>query len=123
MDARVQAESDHRKSEPERRIPASAIRLQPDEVDQLVARYNETRNMRQVAREFRMSRTTVAKHLADRGVATTKSMSAEQIARAVELYADGLSSMVIGKQLGFDNHTIVKALRMSGMRIRPALGK
>lgn len=70
-----------------------------------------------------MSRTTVAKHLADRGVATTKSMSAEQIARAVELYADGLSSMVIGKQLGFDNHTIVKALRMSGMRIRPALGK
>ena len=68
-----------------------------------------------------MSRTTVAKHLSGRDIVTTKSMSAEQIARAVALYADGLSSIVIGKQLGFDNHTIIAALRSMGVSIRPPL--
>lgn len=65
-----------------------------------------------------MSRTTVAKHLADRGVVTTKSMNAAQIGSAVQLYADGLSSIVIGKQLGFDNHTIIAALRSMDVTIR-----
>ncbi|HEY8885962.1 MAG TPA: hypothetical protein VIM31_00465 [Candidatus Microsaccharimonas sp.] len=69
-----------------------------------------------------MSRTTVAKHLADRGIVTTKRMNAAQVSQAIELYADGLSSMTIGKQLGFDNHTIIKALRTSGVTIRSALG-
>ena len=50
-------------------------------------------------------------------------MSAEQTARAIELYAGGLSSIVIGKQLRFDNHTIIKALRESGIEIRSQLGR
>ena len=70
-----------------------------------------------------MSRTTVAKHLGERGIMTTKSMSAEQAARAIELYNDGLSSIVIGKQLEFDNHTIIKALREAGIEIRSQLGR
>jgi hypothetical protein len=31
--------------------------------------------------------------------------------------------MAIGKQLGFDNHTIIKALRERGVPIRAALGR
>ncbi|MGQ2914559.1 hypothetical protein [Microbacterium aurantiacum] len=79
--------------------------------------------MRQLAREFRMSRTTVAKHLSDRGVDSSRGMKPRDIAKAVELYAQGLSSIVIGKQLGFDNHTIIAALRSEGVSIRNALGK
>ncbi|QWT23899.1 hypothetical protein KPL76_00100 [Subtercola sp. PAMC28395] len=43
--------------------------------------------------------------------------------KAVELYADGLSSITIGKRLGFDNHTILGALRAQDVPIRQALGK
>jgi KaiC/GvpD/RAD55 family RecA-like ATPase len=113
MDVRLQAESDHRKPEPERRIPASAIQLRPDEVDRLVARYNETKNMRQVAREFRMSRTTIREHLRKRGirVRSAKPMTDAQKKLARQLYEAGEPSTIIGKKLGFSHHTILRAVR------------
>lgn len=70
-----------------------------------------------------MSRTTVAKHLADRGIDTSRRMSGTQIADAVRLYADGWSSIRIGQHLGFDNHTVIAALRAAEITIRPALGR
>lgn len=70
-----------------------------------------------------MSRTTVAKHLADRGIETSHRMSEAHIAEAVGLYAQGWSSVRIGKHLGFDNHTVISALRISGVTIRPAVGR
>lgn len=73
--------------------PRSAKQLRRREVDALVERYGETRNMREVAHEFRVSRTTVAKHLADRGIDTSRGMKPADIARAAELYAQGLSSV------------------------------
>lgn len=101
----------------------SAKQLREREIDQLVTRYREIRNMREVAREFRMSRTTVAKHLADRGVDASRGLKAPEINKAIALYTEGLSSVTIGKQLGFDNHTIIKALRKQGVPIRVALGR
>lgn len=74
--------------------------------------------MRQVAREFRISRTTVAKHLAERGVQTSRSMKPEEVKRAVRMYEGGSSSVVIGEELGYDNHTILKELRQAGVTIR-----
>ena len=47
----------------------------------------------------------------------------EQIARAVDLYITGLSSMVIGNRLGFDNHTIIKTLREQDVPIQTQLGR
>jgi hypothetical protein len=47
-------------------------------------------------------------------------MTTAEISEAAELYEQGLSSGVIGKQLGFDNHTILKGLRSRGVRIRLA---
>ena len=104
-------------------VRAAAKQLRSDEVDELVTRYLEIRNMRTIASEFQISRTTVAKHLTDRGVDTSRGMKTADVTKAVELYAEGLSSMVIGKQLGFDNHTIISALRLEGVPIRTALGK
>jgi hypothetical protein len=100
---------------------ARARQLRAAETDQLVRRYLEVRNMRQVAREFRMSRTTVAKLLTERGIDTSRGMKPAEVEQAVRLYEDGLSSIVIGKRLGFDNHSVLKALREAGVSIRPAL--
>lgn len=100
-----------------------ARRLSSTEIDELVARYHQLRNIRAVARELSLSRTTVAKHLNDRGVETSKRMSDADIALATQLYEEGLSSMVIGARLGFDNKTIISALRQSGVMIRKPLGE
>lgn len=100
-----------------------ARQLREREVDELVARYDEVRNMRQVAREFRVSRTTVAKVLAIRGVATSRRMSSVEITLAAELYEQGESSGTIGRKLGHDNHTVLRALRAAGVEIRPPLGR
>ena len=93
-----------------------AIRLREEEIDQLVARYKEIRNMRTVALEFRMSRETVAKHLAARGIDTSKSMKPADIKKAKALYAQGMGSRRIGRMLGFDNKTILKAIASTTTR-------
>lgn len=101
----------------------SARQLREREVDELVARYGQVGNMRQVAREFCISRTTVAKALANRGVDTSRGMDFTEIAQAVTLYELGESSITIGEKLGFDNHTVLRALRQAGVRTRPPLGR
>lgn len=92
--------------------------LTSTEVDEIVARYKVTRNIRQVARDLGRSRTTVAKHLSSRGIDTSKSMKPGAVRIAAELYEQGLSSGAIGAKLEFDNHTILAALRRSGIRVR-----
>ena len=87
----------------------------------VVARYLAIRNMRTVAREFRISRTTVARILTEHGIDPSRRMTDAQIAVAVELYEQGLSSAAIGQRLGFDNHTVLKALRSRGGTIRPSV--
>lgn len=89
----------------------------------LEQRYLEVRSIRQIALEFGISRTTVAKQLSARGVDTFRGMKPDDVARAVDLYAKGTSSIRIGKLLGFDNHTVLAALRSEGTSIRRPLGK
>ncbi len=89
----------------------------------MVAVYRRMKNMRAVARELSLSRETVAKYLRAAGISTSKRMTKEQIVLAARLYEQGLSSMVIGSRLGFDNHTIIAALRSVGVVIRAQLGR
>lgn len=89
----------------------------------VAARYLEVRNLRAVSAEFRLSRTTVSRILSAHRIDASRGMNESQIAQAVELYEKGLSSVAIGKLLGFDNHTILRALRDRGVEIRPAIGK
>lgn len=96
-----------------------ARQLRADEVEHVVARYLVVRNIRAVARESRMSRTTVARILSEHGIDASRRMTDAQISFAAELYKQGLSSAVIGQRLGFDNHTILNALRGLGVSIRP----
>lgn len=100
---------------------ASARQLREREVDRLVEHYLEVRNVRQVAREWKISRTTVAKHLADRGIDTSHHMNEIEVIEAARLYSEGWSSVRIGQQLGFDNHTVLSALRLAQVPIRSAV--
>ena len=108
---------------PEVGLPAPmgrARQLRTIEIDEVVDRYLEVKNVRQVAREFRVSRATVARHLNDRDIPTSRGMNDSEQQAAVLLYEEGKSSVRIGKALGFDNHTILNALRNAGVKIRPA---
>lgn len=88
-------------------------RLSPTDIEQLGTRYNETKNMRQVAREFGISRTTVRSHLGLLGVRVraSKPMSELQKQKARDMWADGMTSTQIGKKLEFSHHTILRAVR------------
>lgn len=99
-----------------------ARHLRTDEVELIVSRYLFVRNIRTVAREFQISRTTVARILTERGIDASRRMTDAQISVAVELYSQGLSSAAIGERLGFDNHTILNAVRRHGVSIRPRSG-
>ena len=81
------------------------------------------RNVRTVARDLGLSRTTVTRILTEHGVSTSRGMTETQLAEAAELYEQGLSSYAIGKRLGFDNHTILKGLRGRGVVIKPTAGQ
>lgn len=67
---------------------------------------------------FWSARTTVAKHLAVRGIGTSRRMNTAEVETATRLYAEGPSSIRIGQQLGFDNHTIPTALRGAVVSLR-----
>jgi DNA invertase Pin-like site-specific DNA recombinase len=74
----------------DRRSPATrstarpARRLREAEIADLVTSYETTRSVNAVARQFRISRQTVAKHLASRGIETVRRMTAADLATAVE---------------------------------------
>lgn len=97
-----------------------ARQLRASEVELVVGRYLAVRNIRTVAREFQVSRTTIARILTEHGIDASRRMTDAQTSVAVELYEQGLSSAAIGQRLGFDNHTILKALRGCGVAIRRA---
>ena len=79
--------------------------------------------MSTLAYEFGVHRNAISRHLVSRGVRTSKSMTAAESSRAVMLYASGLSSIEVGKQLGFDNHTVLKAVAAAGLPVRKVLGR
>ena len=110
--------NEHQDARPEPRRRARQLRTH--EAEAVVGRYREVRNIRTVAAELQLSRSTVARILSEHGVDATRRMTTAEISEAAELYEQGLSSGVIGKQLGFDNHTILRALRRRGVPFRPA---
>jgi DNA-binding CsgD family transcriptional regulator len=83
------------------------------------------KSVKGLARHLGIHPNTVRKHLKAQGVAIVQPglISPEQLTLAIELYEAGQSSIVIGKRLGFDSHTIIGALRKSGVKIRAQLGR
>lgn len=69
--------------------------------------------MRLVAREFAISETTARSHLRALGITVriSKSMTDLQKHKAREIWAAGMPSTLIGKELGYSHHTILRAVR------------
>ncbi|GAA1742856.1 hypothetical protein [Microcella frigidaquae] len=79
--------------------------------------------VRVVSAEVVLSRTTVPHSLAERGIDTSRGMNESQIAQAAEFYGRGLSSASIAIQLGLENHTILNALQIRAVVIRPSAAR
>jgi hypothetical protein len=100
-----------------------ARQLRAVEVDTLVARYEEVGSVNAIAHEYQVTRQTVAKLLAERGIETIRRMSATDVAIATDRYTLGDSAATIGRRLGFAPHTVLSALRAAGVPIRPRPGR
>lgn len=76
--------------------------------------------MNDIARERNVHCTTIAAALERAGVAQRpKGMNAEQVDKAVELYASGLSLATVGSRLGFTARTIRAELLKHDVKMRP----
>ena len=126
MDVRVRAESERHETEADRRAPASAAQLRPEQVDELVRLYGEMKSVKGLARHLGVHHHTVRKHLVDRGVEIEqpRQMSEEQLALAAHLYKEEqLTAAQIAPTVGFSASTIVKALNRAGVKMRPQVAR
>ena len=123
---RIRAESEHRKTEVGRRVPASAVQFRPEQVDELVRFYGELKSVKGLARHLGIHHHTVRKHLINRGVEIEqpRQMSDDELALATHLYIDEqLTAAQIAPKISFSASTIVKALNRAGVKMRPQVAR
>ena len=109
------------------RTPSASPRpkkLSSSIISNLVLAYSEGMAIHEIAKEFKINRVTVSKHLERAGVIKRpRSMSEVQIDAAVQDYATGQSLEKIGNKLGFDSQTVLRELRRRGLRTRDTHGR
>jgi hypothetical protein len=93
-------------------------RLTADQQAELINRYLEGERAYQLADAFRVDRSTVSRLLADVGIRRPRSLTPDEIAESVELYAQGWSCERIGQRFGKNHGTIWLALKAEGFRLR-----
>jgi lambda repressor-like predicted transcriptional regulator len=111
---------------PAKKAPKPNRKLQPNQVDQLVADYVAGANIDTLARSFGMHRQTVRNHLLRREVtlrSDSPALSETQIDHLVELHATGLSTAKLGKQVGVGPTTVQRALKARGVKLRDRSGR
>lgn len=100
-------------------------RLSPADIDDLVAAYKAGANIRQLAANFGVHRTTVTAHLDRqriRGHHTLTAWTDDTLREATELYATGLSLAAVATRFGIDAQTVANRLRRAGVPVRPRRG-
>lgn len=90
--------------------PRTARQLRPDEIEQLLAHYQQHGSVVSAAKALGVTRQTAGKHLADAGVSTLRRMTAAEIDEARSKHAAGASAAAIGRQLGISTNTVIKAV-------------
>jgi IS30 family transposase len=88
---------------------------------QLAEQYRVGMSALELAREYKMHRQTVMRHLEREGVTVRRQlkMTPQLVDRAKKLYAQGQTLVMIGKQLGVEASTLGKALKRAGVTLRP----
>ncbi len=93
-------------------------RLASAELATLIAEYEAGARVGELAKVYRLHRTTVARHVAGAGK-TRPVMTEAQIDEAVVLYRDGWTLHNVGQHLGVADQTIRRVLVEREVRIRP----
>lgn len=106
----------------ERRALQSNRKLQPADIDGLVADYQSGVDLTALGERYGLHRQTAKAHLQRRGVEVRSERPAlddQQIARAVALYAKGYGLSPIASQFGVAPNTVKRALMAQGVVLRP----
>lgn len=99
-------------------------RLTLEQQAEVVRRYQAGAQMKYLAQHYGVHRQTVSAILKRHEVSTRQSgLSADQVRRAVQLYAQGNSLAVIGSKLGVDTGTVHNRLREQGVVMRDTHGR
>lgn len=99
-------------------------RMGPNRIAQLIDEYQAGMPTTELARTFGVGKGTIIRLLHAAGVPMRRQgPSAEQVREAVRLYAQGLSLAVVGERLGFDAHTVRRALLRAGVVMRDSHGR
>jgi len=102
----------------------SVRRLNPAQIEQLVADYQAGQTVYELAAQYGINRKSVSKQLHAQGVTMRMGgLSDTQIEQAVRLYAQGTSLAVIGQRLGVDAGTVHARLRERGVQMRDTQGR
>lgn len=123
VEARARLETGHPGSQrpSTAKITRPNRKLTPAEVDALAIAYLAGTDLRTLGKQFRLHRQTVRAHLRRRGVALrsdSPALSEPEINKAVELYADGLSTAKIASRFGVSAGTVQRALKARGAAVR-----
>ncbi|MDA8380116.1 MAG: hypothetical protein M0020_04715 [Actinomycetota bacterium] len=93
-------------------------RLSPAKLEALIAEYEAGARVCELAKVFRLHRTTVARHVARAGK-TRPVMTVAQIDEAVRLHGEGLTLHEVGQRVGAADQTVRRELVERAVTIRP----
>ncbi len=95
-------------------------RLGAEQKQQLVADYKAGTHTPELVKKYTLSKTSVLKILRDNHVTIRRqSMSAEQIADAIQHYEDGKSLSATAREIGMPKQSVRNALIKTGIQLRP----
>lgn len=100
-------------------------RMLADEVVGMLADYIAGQSVAQLTKTYRLHRTTVLEQLKRNGVDRrphVRKLTDEQVKRAGQLYATGISFVHVAEQFGVNAATIRREFAKAGIPIRPRRG-
>jgi lambda repressor-like predicted transcriptional regulator len=100
-------------------------RLPPEAITELAAAYRAGATVPELAKRFRIHRTTVLAHLQRMGIsrrANQRKLTDEQVAEAAGLYATGSSTAQLGERFDVSAETMRHTLWKAGVILRPRHG-
>jgi hypothetical protein len=97
-------------------------RLSPDQVTDLVQRYQAGELLHELATEFGVHRETASRHLKRRGVDSRYRLLEPNLDEARRLYEAGWSLARVGDHFAINASTVFNAFRRAGVPMRPGQG-
>lgn len=95
------------------------VRLSASQVSEMAKRYQEGATVYELAKDFRVNRETASLRLRAAGVAMRRQpITAQVVDQMVDLYATGLSAVVIAQRLDVAAQTVLNQLHRRGVQVR-----